>query len=53
MKPIVGYIRVSFTNHIHAQFTGEVVGVVFFIARRHRSEMFEFVEEAFTRLRKR
>ena len=26
---------------------GEVVGVVFFIARRHRSEMFEFVEEAF------
>ncbi len=26
---------------------GEVVGVVFFIARRHGSEMFEFVEEAF------
>ena len=26
---------------------GEIIGVVFFVAGRHRAEMFEFVEEAF------
>ena len=37
-------------NHIRmaASFDeGEVVGVVLFVAGRHRLEMFEFVEEAF------